>query len=141
MQHTVGINNPNDKYHIGNVYLSDENATSLIMTVTINQFTGGVTNIPITQVREINTTSGQVTKKTFATTVKIGINEATNISNAVKAAINDKIASGGYTPIRTVVGSEIKYENITEDKTIKEENNNKSNKESNENLLIQKKEE
>ena len=110
MQHTVGINNPNDKYHIGNVYLSDENATSLIMTVTINQFTGGVTNIPITQIREINETTGQVTKKTFATTVKIGINE-NNISEAVKAAIDDKIASGGYTPTRTVVGSEIKYEN------------------------------
>ena len=103
-----GIKNSSDLYHVGNVYLTSETATSLLFTTSINQFTGIITNIPITYVRDLSN-DGNV-KKPIATTVKIGDSYTDeNISTAVKDALQEKINNKVYTPTYTIAGSTITF--------------------------------
>ena len=84
---TVGVTSTSDDFHVGDIFLTNSTTMTLSMITTINQYTGAVTSIPISQ---IYTDTEKTEKDMFRAYISLGT--ATTISSeAAKTAIKDEV--------------------------------------------------
>ena len=84
---TIGVTSTSDDFHVGDIFLTNATTMTLSMITTINQYTGAVTSIPISQVY---TDTEKSDKDMFRAYISLG--SATTISSeAAKAAIKDEV--------------------------------------------------
>jgi hypothetical protein len=84
---TVGVTSTSDDFHVGDIFLTNATTMTLSMITTINQYTGAVTSIPISQ---IYTDTEKTEKDMFRAYISLGT--ATTISSeAAKTAIKDEV--------------------------------------------------
>lgn len=82
-----GITNPENTYHIGDTFLNTQTKT-LNLIITINQYTGAITSIPISSVYEIN--SSEKNTETFRACISVESNEVSFIADKINDLINSK---------------------------------------------------
>lgn len=94
---TYGITNPKDSYHIGDLFITNTATLGLSMITSINQFTGAVTSIPISQVYTDDTvdenppkTDTKGNKDMFRAFVSVSDATVEKIDAAVKELISRK---------------------------------------------------
>lgn len=93
---SIGITNPDNTYHIGDIFVLDAVSPKLTMITTINQYTGSVTSIPITSV---NVTDGDSTVATpFAGTLTYTSKGETIDAASIAKRVDDLIKNNKISP-------------------------------------------
>lgn len=83
-----GITNPDNTYHVGDVFLNTQTKT-LYLIITINQYTGAITSIPIASVYEINS-SGEKATGSFRACISVASDDVSLIAEKINDLINSK---------------------------------------------------
>ena len=93
---SIGITNPDNTYHIGDIFVLDAVSPKLTMITTINQYTGSVTSIPITSV---NVTDGDNTVATpFAGTLTYTSKSDTIDAASIAKRVDELIKNNKISP-------------------------------------------
>lgn len=93
---SIGITNPDNTYHIGDIFVLDAVSPKLTMITTINQYTGSVTSIPITSV---NVTDGDNTVATpFAGTLTYTSKADTINAASIAKRVDELIKNNKISP-------------------------------------------
>lgn len=93
---SIGITNPDNTYHIGDIFVLDAVSPKLTIITTINQYTGSVTSIPITSV---NVTDGDSTVATpFAGTLTYTSKGETIDAGSIAKRVDDLIKNNKISP-------------------------------------------
>ena len=90
-----------DSYRVGDIYLSKGTTLTLNMIISINQYSGGVTSIPITQVQVDENTKDQFR---YNVNVAPGADDTENVKTAVAAAVKKAIDARKLIP-RVITGA------------------------------------
>lgn len=93
---SIGITNPDNTYHIGDIFVLDAVSPKLTMITTINQYTGSVTSIPITSV---NVTDGDSTVATpFAGTLTYTSKGETIDAASIVTRVDELVKNNKISP-------------------------------------------
>lgn len=98
---TYGITNPKDSYHVGDLFITNTATLALTMISSINQFTGAVTSIPISQVYTDTTSSGtssSAEREKDMFRAFVSINAATADTGKIKTAVENLITRKKLVP-------------------------------------------
>jgi hypothetical protein len=104
---TYGVKNPDDAYHVGDLFITNTATRALTLITSINQYTGAITSIPISQVY-IDKNSTPQKKAMFSAFTSV--DETPTIEN-VLTAVNDLIRRRKLVPVvaSTTTSSDKEY--------------------------------
>lgn len=112
-----GVNNPDDMYHVGDMFMPDLISNTLYMITTINQYSGAVSTIPIYQVHYTDDTTQRTYKEPFK--FSIDVRDVANPTDdvgvfkaAITKAVDELLSKRRYEPTMTTTtgaGGTIKY--------------------------------
>lgn len=91
---TYGIKNQNDAFHVGDLFITNTATKALTMITSINQYTGAITSIPISQVYS-NKEANPPKKAMFTAFTSV---DSTPTKDNIIAAVNDLIRRRKLVP-------------------------------------------
>jgi hypothetical protein len=91
---TYGVTNPDDAYHVGDLFITNTATRALTLITSINQYTGAITSIPISQVCEDKTATPQ---KKYMFSAFTSVDSTPTLDNVFEA-VNDLIRRRKLVP-------------------------------------------
>lgn len=97
---TYGVSSPTDPYHVGDLFITNTATLALTLITTINQYTGAVTSIPISQVKTGDKdSSGKDILDQFRAFVSITA-DGSDLTSVI-TAVSDLVNRGKLSPRRS----------------------------------------